>query len=1208
MNKTLKKSKSKSITSTETKLLAELDTLDKIYHTNIFNAEFVKSVEYTKLLQNIENTKMQLASLENAREMYPSIYNKHFSKLISSKKEFNIYKIPHKNPNQIYSLYENKDTDNDKDNSSSLKKSPTELNQSKIFLHKPIQKLLKNFMNYSTPYRGLLIIHGTGVGKTCTAITLAEQFKHIVQSNHKKIYIIRPDEFHRQIFEINKVKTGNAEKQCTGIEYLEKIMKTNPDLITHCEKKKECEPLEAKVSKIIDQYYEFNGVETWARSIGKLIYSKSKSGEEAHRYKLRHIRKLFNNTVLIIDEAHHLNDETDARTISKVLTDVLMYAEGLRLIMLTATPMFDKPENIITLINYLLINDKRPIIKDSIFDAFGKLTETGHTLIIEKTRGYVSYLRGNNPYEFAIRLSASDNLPSSDLVNLKTYPEPYSGFQNIDHKMKFLELVDCKMRTTQKDVYNYIISQKNKDDKTSTAWSEEAQASNFVYQSLEDAKDNIKNCYGDGGFKSIMKPRKTIKSAYQFNNPEYGRNFLLPMLYEYSSKIAKIIEIIKTASGPVFIYTGWIAGGLYPIIIALEMNGYRGHKGSTFLENPYKSVEWKGDYIVKSGSYDSPGLSKYLQKKDDMIKENVKVFLATSSASEGLSLFGYREVHILDPHFNLSRIEQAIGRTIRNESHYALPPQERNVSVYMYTATLAKVETVDLYKYRISELKAITTGSVEKILKENAIDCRLNQYGNIYDEKEYGKRITIITSQNKKVSVSLSDKPFSRVCNYMDKCELKCMGGNEIISSNEHKPSTLTLSHLQKDIEYLAKIIEGIVSQFKIISITDLKQIVSEIKEFEDEAIQIAISKIIDDKKKILDKDGNSGIIREYGSQREFLKFIPDYYKDENIEYQLQYIPLKDKVSNFDLRNYISKLKRYRDYLIENKKSNYETLIQDVEAAFNVLASQNPNSQDTQFSYEIKPMKQDLIDYVFQHYVYQSKLEIIITLFKHILGITVRSKLNDIEKYLIDYIKLNHIIYYDDFELQQHHQQHQQKPLKENKKQILERSVKTMYGFMIAKGMNLESYVIGYSDNGTIPKELTKEPNINRKYLENMRYILNAVKFNKVFGYLSSDSIDRPPIFKIIDTALETPSAAAIDKKNLPIFSRFTKGGKCIDKTKTEIINYISSIMKLKNIEKLSKITTCATLEILFRDLDRKSEGDRWILTYEEYIILSNKT
>ena len=57
----------------------------------------------------------------------------------------------------------------------------------KLYTH---QSFLSNFINPSTPYKGLLIFHGVGTGKTGTAISIAENFKDIVKKYNAKINIL----------------------------------------------------------------------------------------------------------------------------------------------------------------------------------------------------------------------------------------------------------------------------------------------------------------------------------------------------------------------------------------------------------------------------------------------------------------------------------------------------------------------------------------------------------------------------------------------------------------------------------------------------------------------------------------------------------------------------------------------------------------------------------------------------------------------------------------------------------------------------------------------------------------------------------------------------------------------------------------------------------------------------------------------------------
>ena len=75
-----------------------------------------------------------------------------------------------------------------------------------------------------------------------------------------------------------------------------------------------------------------------------------------------------------------------------------------------------------------------------------------------------------------------------------------------------------------------------------------------------------------------------------------------------------------------------------------------------------------------------------LRKKvvDDYNKGDVKVLLVSGAGSEGLDLKGTKMVQVMEPHWNLARTKQVIGRAIRHQSHAHLPPEERFVTVNWY--------------------------------------------------------------------------------------------------------------------------------------------------------------------------------------------------------------------------------------------------------------------------------------------------------------------------------------------------------------------------------------------------------------------------------------------------------------------------------------------------------------------------------------------
>src|SRR5690606_12665770 len=77
----------------------------------------------------------------------------------------------------------------------------------------------------------------------------------------------------------------------------------------------------------------------------------------------------------------------------------------IKLVMMSATPMYDKPEEIVYLLNLMLSVDHRENIKiNQVFDGKGNIKEDGRELLIKKCKGYISYLRGDNPLTFPIRV------------------------------------------------------------------------------------------------------------------------------------------------------------------------------------------------------------------------------------------------------------------------------------------------------------------------------------------------------------------------------------------------------------------------------------------------------------------------------------------------------------------------------------------------------------------------------------------------------------------------------------------------------------------------------------------------------------------------------------------------------------------------------------------------------------------------------------
>ena len=93
---------------------------------------------------------------------------------------------------------------------------------------------------------------------------------------------------------------------------------------------------------------------------------------------------------------------------------VVEIANNVKLLLLSATPMFNTHKEIVWLVNLMNANDGRSTINiQDVFTDTGrfKISRSGEIvgkeLLIKKARGYISYVRGDNPYTFPYRIFPS---------------------------------------------------------------------------------------------------------------------------------------------------------------------------------------------------------------------------------------------------------------------------------------------------------------------------------------------------------------------------------------------------------------------------------------------------------------------------------------------------------------------------------------------------------------------------------------------------------------------------------------------------------------------------------------------------------------------------------------------------------------------------------------------------------------------------------
>lgn len=105
------------------------------------------------------------------------------------------------------------------------------------------------------------------------------------------------------------------------------------------------------------------------------------------------------------------------------------------------------------------------------------------------------------------------------------------------------------------------------------------------------------------------------------------------------------------------------------------------------------------------------------------------VLLVSGAGTEGLDLKGTKMVQLTEPHWNNSRLDQAIARGIRFKSHSHLPENEREVRVQRYFSAFPKTlgnklhlttpdKTVERYMYDMSNTKSELANQMMGALQE----------------------------------------------------------------------------------------------------------------------------------------------------------------------------------------------------------------------------------------------------------------------------------------------------------------------------------------------------------------------------------------------------------------------------------------------------------------------------------------------------------
>jgi hypothetical protein len=248
------------------------------------------------------------------------------------------------------------------------------------------QKIVRDYINLYTPYRGLLLFHGLGSGKTCSSIAIAEGIK----SGGKQVIIMTPASLRRNYLEeikkcgdliyrknqfwewvsvVDNPEYMNRLASALGFQTTDYISRKKGAWLTNVTKASNYNQLSTtdkkslndQLDEMIRQKYRFINYNGLRRNSFQMLTNNFKNN-------------IFDNSIVIIDEAHNLisrivnninkstkfiqRNKRDTNTLAAEplaiqIYDYLMRADNCRVVLLTGTPIINYPNEIGVLFNIL---------------------------------------------------------------------------------------------------------------------------------------------------------------------------------------------------------------------------------------------------------------------------------------------------------------------------------------------------------------------------------------------------------------------------------------------------------------------------------------------------------------------------------------------------------------------------------------------------------------------------------------------------------------------------------------------------------------------------------------------------------------------------------------------------------------------------------------------------------------------------------------
>ena len=761
-------------------------------------------------------------------------------------------------------------------------------------------------------YDRLLIIHRTGTGKTCAIGGSSEMFRRSIVSavaDFITLYM-QPKRTHiKRVYLLLKNKT--LEEQFKR-ELVCKCSNEGDYLTPEIMDMDNLNRMKLAVNKKIKTFYS--------------IMTPGKLSKEIQEGALNNdqLREKYSGCLFVLDEVHNINidptkktDNTGKRKTYNTLHRLFHVIERSKIILSSATPMINGPEEIVPIMNLILPSDfQMPIVRPR-EGSFGPnsqiLGEKGGNFSCDYSNTSLEELE---PY-FRGRVSY---VRESDLpINII-----YEGqYLNVSHN------IGGKIYKSQQKIFARNMELSTPDNRLIGPDGEEFLGQDFYYNLLMDS-DTANNEKSD-----VSHQNEQYAAAFIFPNGKFGtkgsseyigsqnKRFvagpeLIPWLSEYeyikmlSIKYADIIAITmdeKNQMKSSFCYSPWTeSSGGVQLALSFQGMGYEMFNQTQPIFGA-SNTSRKVEYCQTSSSEGTvrqerradipkkPRIALFIGGKNSNTNLNtnildtfnsyenrhgeyIKVLIVSKIGKEGINTANVQNIHILTPEWNQASMYQAISRVLRATSHVDLieerrqqliesggNPENASVDVRIYQHAALRYDgssTIDVNMYERIEEKDIEIKKIERIAKQCAIDCKLHRKRNIRS----------------------TDTDGSPICDY-DVCDYKCSDdilhpfGSNNQSIDPLNPSD-QIDYDSYDVLYSGEIVDVFIDDIKKIfkeyfnmTLLDLYDRLFELYTTENiqnetvdmkrrkKFIDMALEKIITDKMMLYDRFGYISYLRE---------------------------------------------------------------------------------------------------------------------------------------------------------------------------------------------------------------------------------------------------------------------------------------------------------------------------------------------------------